>query len=150
MFKWFGLVNFVPYTKVDGFAGHLRDGRIMGSRCGGCSAVTFPPRSDCRECLDENFEFIEYSGRGKLHTYTRIDAVPTGFERRAPYIVGVVDLEEGGRALAWFGDTVQEEDIVIGMELQLVPRMSEEEEQIRVYYSLERPGTQWVKTPGSV
>jgi len=149
MFKWFGLVNFVPYTKVDGFAEHLRDGRIMGSRCRGCGAVTFPPRSDCSACLDGNFEFIEYSGRSTLQTYTRIEAAPTGFENHAPYIVGVVDLEEGGRALAWFGDTVREEDIEIDMDLQLVPRMSEEEEAIRVYYSLERPGTQWVKTLGS-
>jgi len=148
MFKWFGLVNFVPYTRVNGFAEHLREGRIMGSRCRKCGAVTFPPRSDCSECLDANFEFVEYSGLGTLQTYTRIEAAPTGFEHRAPYIVGVMDLPEGGRALAWFGETVAEEDIHIGMELQLVPRMSEEEERIRVYYSLEMPGTQWVKTPG--
>jgi len=149
MFKWFGLVSYVPYTKVDGFADHLRDGRIMGSRCLGCGAETFPPRSDCNACLGGHFEFVEYSGRGTLHTYTRIEAAPTGFEQFTSYVVGVVDLEEGGRALAWLGDTVQEEDIEIGMDLQLVPRMSEEEERIRVYYSLERPGTKWVKTRGS-
>jgi uncharacterized OB-fold protein len=149
MFKWFGIVNFVPYTKVDGFADHLRDGRIMGSRCRQCGATTFPPRSDCTDCLGADFEFIEYSGLGALQTYTRIEAAPTGFELQAPYIVGVMDLREGGRALAWFGDTVQEEDIEIGMDLQLVPRMSEEEERIRVYYSLEMPGTEWIKTPGS-
>jgi uncharacterized OB-fold protein len=149
MFKWFGLVSYVPYTKVEGFADHLREGRIMGSCCQGCGAVTFPPRSDCSACLDEHFEFIEYSGRGTLHTYTRIEAAPTGFERLTPYVVGMVDLEEGGRAVAWIGETVQEEDIEIGMDLQLVPRMSEEEERIRVYYSLEIPGTRWVKTAGS-
>lgn len=149
MFKWFGLVSYVPYTKVDGFADYLRDGRIMGSRCKACGAVTFPPRSDCSACLGEHFEFVEFSGQGTLQTYTRIEAAPTGFERFTPYVVGVVDLQEGGRALAWLGDTVPEEDIEIGMDLQLVPRMSEEEERIRVYYSLERPGTQWVKNPGS-
>jgi uncharacterized OB-fold protein len=147
MFKWFGLVSHVPYTKVDGFAEHLRDGRIVGSRCRLCSRVTFPPRADCAECLGEEFDFVEYSGRGTLHTYTRIEAAPTGFEDLAPYVVGVIDLEEGGRALAWFGESVKEDDIEIGMDLQLVPRMKEDVEEIRVYYSLERSGTEWVKTP---
>lgn len=149
MFKWFGLVSHVPYTRVGAFAEHLRSGRIMGSRCRRCSAMTFPPRADCAECLGEDFDFVEYSGRGKLQTYTRIEAAPTGFEHRAPYVVGLIDLEEGGRALAWFGDTIAETDIEIGMDLQLVPRMSEDVEEIRVYYSLERPGTKWVKTPES-
>ena len=45
MFKWFGKVNFTPYTKVSDFAQHLRDGRLMGSRCKRCGAVSFPPRA---------------------------------------------------------------------------------------------------------
>jgi len=150
VFKWFGLVSHVAYTKVDRFAEHLRDGRIMGSRCRRCGGVTFPPRADCPACLADDFEFVEYSGRGTLHTYTRIEAAPTGFEDRVPYVVGVIDLEEGGRALAWLGETLDEEDVRIGMDLQLVPRIREDVEEIRVYYSLERPGTGWVKTSDSV
>ena len=29
MFKWFGKVNFSPYTKVTDFAQHLKDGYLM-------------------------------------------------------------------------------------------------------------------------
>ncbi len=150
MFKWFGKVNYTPYTKVDGFAQHLRDGRLMASRCKDCGAVSFPPRADCEACMSGDFEFMEVSGKGRLHTFTRIVAAPTGFEDVAPYVVGVVDLEEGGKALAWFGESFEEEDIEIGMELQIVPRIFEELEEIKVYYSLERPGTTWTKVgPGS-
>ena len=78
-------------------------------------------------------------------TYTKIVAAPTGFEDLAPYTIGVVDLAEGGRALEWFGETIPEQDIEIGMPLQVVPRMVEELEEIKVYYSLERPGTTWSK-----
>jgi uncharacterized OB-fold protein len=95
--------------------------------------------------MGREFEFVEISGRGTLHTHTTIVAAPTGFERYAPYTVGVVDLEEGGRALAWFGDTIPEGEIAIGMKLQLVPRIEEDLEEIRVSYSLERPGTAWSK-----
>ena len=146
MFKWFGKVNFAPYTKVTDFAKHLKDGRLMGTRCKDCGAFSFPPRADCEACMSGNFEFVELSGKSTLQTFTKIVAAPTGFEDVVPYTVGVVDLEEGGRALAWFGDTVQEDEIEIGMDLQVVPQIFDEEENIKVYYSLEKPGTTWSKT----
>ncbi len=59
--------------------------------------------------------------------------------------MGVVDLEEGGKALAWFGDSIEEGDIEIGMEVQIVPQIFEELEEIKVYYSIERLGTTWSK-----
>jgi uncharacterized OB-fold protein len=145
MFKWFGKVNYTPYTKVSDFAQHLRDGHLMASRCKRCGATSFPPRADCEACMSDAFEFLEVSGKGKLHTFTKIVAAPTGFEDVVPYIVGVVDLEEGGKALAWFGETIEEDDIQIGMDLQVVPRIFEDLEEIKVYYSLEQPGTAWSK-----
>ena len=145
MFQWFGKVNYSPFTKVSEFANHLKDGRLMGSRCKACGATSFPPRADCEQCMSGDFEFFEISGRAVLHTYSKIVAAPTGFEDAVPYIVGVVDLEEGGRALAWFGDSIGEDDIAIGMELQVVPRIFEESEEIKVYYSLDKPGTTWAK-----
>ena len=145
MFKWFGKVNYTPYTKVSDFAQHLRDGHLMASRCKKCGATSFPPRADCKDCMSDAFEFVEVSGTGKLHTFTKIVSAPTGFEDVVPYTVGVVDLDDGGKALAWFGETIGEDDIRIGMELQVVPRIFEELEEIKVYYSLERPGTAWSK-----
>lgn len=141
MFKWFGLVNYSPCTKVADFAPHLRDGRLMATRCRRCGRTSFPPRADCEDCMSGEFEFVELSGRGTVHTFTRIVSAPTGFERRAPYVVGVVDLAEGGRALAWFGDTIPESEIKIGMDVRVVPRMLEETEEIHVYYSLESSAT---------
>jgi uncharacterized OB-fold protein len=143
MFKWFGRVNYTPYTKVSDFARHLKNGRLMGSRCKHCDATSFPPKADCDACMSGDFEFVEVSGAGTLVTFTKIVAAPTGFEDAAPYNIGVLDLAEGGRALAWLGETVPEADIAIGMKLQLVPRILEELEEIKVYYTLERPGTTW-------
>ena len=146
MFKWFGKVNFSPYTKVTDFAQHLRDGYLMGSRCKKCGETSFPPRADCEACMSGDFEFFEMSGKATLNTFTKIVAAPTGFEDATPYIVGVVDLDEGGRLLAWFGDTVEEKEIEIGMSIQVVPQIFDELEEIKVYYSLEKPGTSWPKT----
>jgi uncharacterized OB-fold protein len=146
MFSWFGKVSFVPYSKVSDFAVHLKDGRLMGSVCKKCGYKTIPPRADCPECMSGEFEFTEYSGKGKLYTWTRIDAAPTGFDDVIPYILAVVDMEGGGRLVGWFGETIQQEEIKVGMEVQLVPRIFEEEE-IKVYYTVEKPGTTWGKAP---
>jgi len=145
MFKWFGKVNFSPYTKVTEFAQHLKDGRIMGSRCKACGAFSFPPRADCGACMSPDFEFSEVSGQATLHTYTRIDTAPTGFEDVIPYTIGVADLAEGGRLLAWIGESITAEEITIGMQMQVVPQIFEESEEIKVYYSLEKAGTTWTK-----
>jgi len=147
MFSWFGKVSFVPYSKVSDFAVHLKDGRLMGSVCRDCGYASFPPRADCPECLSGGFEFSERTGRGTIYTHSTIEAAPTGFDDEVPYTVAVVDLEEGGRLLAWIGDTIAADEVEIGMEIQVVPRLFEELEEIRVYYTVERPGTTWGKAP---
>ena len=50
MFKWFGIVNHVPHTKVGNFADELRAGRLTASRCRACGHTSFPPRADCERC----------------------------------------------------------------------------------------------------
>lgn len=149
MFDWFGKVSYCPHTKVAGFARHLKDGRLVGSRCETCGEISFPPRADCPACRHGDFAFVEMSGAGTVVTYTRIDAAPAGFEDETPFTVGVIDLEEKGRLLAWFGETIAEDEIRIGMPVQVVPRIFEDTEQIKVHYTLERPGTEWVKTDSS-
>ncbi|MGQ9583187.1 MAG: Zn-ribbon domain-containing OB-fold protein [Thermoplasmatota archaeon] len=138
MFKWFGKVNFVPYTKVAEFAEHLREGRIMGTRCKSCGHITFPPRADCDRCLGSEWEFVPYSGRARLVTFTQISAAPTGFEDLAPYTIGLADLPEGGRALAWVRG-VEVKDLRVGMDMRLVPHIFEETPEIKLYYTLEKP-----------
>lgn len=147
MFSWFGRVSFVPYSKVQDFALHLKNGTLMGSRCKKCGYQTFPPRADCPECMSGGFEFVEWSGKGKLWTWTRITAAPTGFENDVPYTCAVIELEGGGRLLGWVGETIPPGDVEIGMDVQVVPRVFEDTPQIKVYYTIERPGTTWGRAP---
>ncbi|UCF11682.1 MAG: Zn-ribbon domain-containing OB-fold protein [Thermoplasmatales archaeon] len=137
-FKYFGKINFTPYTKVDKFADYLQKGKLMGTHCKKCGEKYFPPRADCIKCLSDDVKWIEYSGRGTLHSYTKINAAPKGFDDIAPYILGVVDLEEGGRLISWIGD-IPDDDIKIGMEIKVVPRIFEEIEEIKLYYTIEKP-----------
>ncbi len=146
MFEWFGQVNFCPHTKVDGFAAQLRAGRLMGSTCSACGQLSFPPRADCPGCRHGEFTFTELSGQGTVMTYTTIDAAPAGFEDKVPFVLGVINLKETGRLLAPFGATIDPPEIAVDLPVQVVPRLDEESETIKVYYTLEKPGTTWVKT----
>ena len=137
-FKYFGKINFAPFTKVDKFADYLQKGKLMGTQCKKCGEKYFPPRADCLKCMDDTFEWIEYSGKGTLNSYTTIYAAPKGFEDIAPYTLGVVDLEEGGRLMAWIKD-IPKNEIKNDMPVKVVPRIFEEIEEIKLYYTIEKP-----------
>jgi len=136
-FKYFGKINFTPYTKVDAFADFLHKGKLMGTQCKKCGEKYFPPRADCIKCMDDDVKWIEYSGKGTLQSFTKIHAAPKGFDDMAPYIIGVVDLEEGGRLLSWIKD-IPDNKIKIGMAVQVIPRIFEEIEEIKLYYTIEK------------
>ena len=137
-FKYFGKINFTPYTKVDKFAEYLQKGRLMGTQCKKCSEKYFPPRADCIKCMSNDVKWIEYSGQGTLQSYTKIYAAPKGFNDIAPYTIGVVDLEEGGRLLSWIKD-IPDEEIKIGMSVKVTTSIFEEIEEIKLYYTIEKP-----------
>ena len=136
-FKYFGKINYTPYTKVSKFADELHKGKLVGSKCKKCGEKTFPPRADCLKCLSPNFEFIKAKSTGTLVTFTTIYSAPTGFEDMTPYTLGLVDLDGGGRLLSWFENT-KDKDIKIGMKVKVIPKIFEEIEEIKLYYALEK------------
>jgi len=75
------------------FAGALREGRFLGLKCHQCGAYTVPPQKVCSECNSEDMEVVELSRNGVLQSFTVIYTAAEGFE--APYIVAVIELEEG-------------------------------------------------------
>jgi uncharacterized OB-fold protein len=134
-FEKFGLISFVPYTKVSEFIDYLKDGKLKGRKCKKCGSIYFPPRAECVNCMapESEMEWVDYNGKGTLLTYTRIYAAPTGFEDKVPYTIGVVDLAEGGRLLAIFEDPPEnEDDIKLDAEVCVEPKITEDERLIYV------------------
>ncbi|MCL0098951.1 Zn-ribbon domain-containing OB-fold protein [Dehalococcoidia bacterium] len=71
----------------------LRENRLLGLKCNACGGYTVPPKKVCIECASEDLDIVELSGRGKIRTFTVIRVASEGFQ--APYIVGIVELDEG-------------------------------------------------------
>lgn len=77
----------------------------MGSKCKKCGALALPPRPICISCFGGEMEWVEFKGRGRLAAFTSITVAPPymakeGFGRNNPYVVGVVELDEGVKTVA--------------------------------------------------
>ncbi len=88
--------------------------KMMGMHCTTCDAYYFPPRDICPNCRRKgNMEPFEFSGRGKIYSFTEIHAAPAGFEKQVPYVMAIVELEEGTRCTGQIVDATKK-DLKIG------------------------------------
>ncbi|OYT35531.1 nucleic acid-binding protein [Archaeoglobales archaeon ex4484_92] len=77
------------------FFDSLLDGKLIGQKCKDCGAYTCPPKACCDNCGSRNLEIVELSGKGKIATFTTTYVAPVGYDEEAPYVVAMVELDEG-------------------------------------------------------
>jgi len=101
--------------------------RLIGSKCELCKRHFYPARIICPECRRKGkMNEYKFSGNGKVYSFTVIRTPPTGFELFIPYIVAIVELEEGARVVSQVVDCGPE-DIRIGMPVESCFRKIREE-----------------------
>jgi len=102
----------------------LTEKKLMASRCKKCQALYLPPHPICIKCHGNEMEWVEMKGKGKLATFTAIAVgqsrtIEEGYSRDNPYLVGIVELDEGpkvsGRILGI--DAKKPENIKVGTPL---------------------------------
>lgn len=71
----------------------LKQGKLLGLKCLGCGEAILPPRATCTACGKSDLQVVPFSPKGSIRTFTVIRVGPENFE--APYIVAMVELEEG-------------------------------------------------------
>ena len=82
-----------PYWKA------LGDGHLVFQRCA-CGHAWLPPREECPGCLAPAPGWERAAGRGKLLSWvTYRTAYHPAFKDRLPYVVAVVELDEGPRLI---------------------------------------------------
>ena len=75
-------------------------GELRYQFCLDCQKAFFYPRTVCPNCLSEKVEWRVSSGRGEIYARTVVRRGPgASFARRVPYVVALVDLEEGFRMM---------------------------------------------------
>jgi uncharacterized OB-fold protein len=107
-----------PNTKI--FWDGCRRGEFLLQRCLACGALRHPPSPVCPKCLSPDDEWIKAGGRGQIYTFAVArQPLRRGWEDAVPYVVAVVEIDEGPRVLSNIVN-VAPERVRIGMVVELM------------------------------
>lgn len=117
----------IPIEQTKKFWEKLEEGEIYTSKCNSCGEVMFPPQAYCRNCLDDDIDWIELDGEATIKGFTHIIIRPKSFSDEEPYTIGVGEFKnhEGVRALAWV-EGFKMNEVEVGMDVQLEARTRED------------------------
>ena len=109
--------------------------RLSGSACETCRTSYFPTRKLCPKCRRKGkIVSKQFCGRGKVYSFTEVSSGPVGFELEAPYVLAIVELEEGPRLTAQVVG-ICEKDVKIGDSVVMVFRkIMEDSDEGLIHY----------------
>lgn len=95
------LLPLFPEPDTAPFWAATAEHRLTYQICRACGQVVFHPRRHCTCCTSGDLEWRDSAGAGTVYTFTVIRQHGHPFFRaRIPYLVGLIDLDEGFRMLA--------------------------------------------------
>ena len=101
--------------------------RLLGEKCAACGVRYFPKTPVCT-CGCTEFKPYKLPEAGKVVSWTVIRSPPEGYEKYAPYVVGLIELDDGMRLLSQLTD-VAPEQVKSGMKVEAILRKVKEDGQ---------------------
>lgn len=96
-----------------------RRGQLRLQFCPDCQRHVFYPRLYCPHCAGAALEWVDACGRATLYSFTEVRSnAPSSFLDRMPFIIAIVDLEEGVRMMSGLVE-YQPDAVQCGMPLEL-------------------------------
>lgn len=92
-------------------------GELRIQRCASCGRLRHPPRPMCPHCRSLARDYVVASGRGKVHSYV-VHHHPPVPGREHPFVVALIDLEEGVRMVGNLLE-IAPEQVEIGMPVEV-------------------------------
>jgi len=90
-----------PYQDSQAYWDAAKEKRLLLQHCRDCGKPQFYPRGVCSHCLGSALDWVEASGRGKVHTFTVCHRAPhPGFAADLPFVIAVIELDEGVRMMS--------------------------------------------------
>lgn len=91
----------IPTEETVTFWASCAQRRLVYQRCPRCSRPSFPPRSTCIYCRSPELGWCQSSGSGRVHSFTVVHrAAKPAFAEDVPYVLAIVELEEGFRMMS--------------------------------------------------
>lgn len=102
-----------PYWKA------AAQGRLSLPWCKACAQAFWYPRWHCPRCGGGDVEWKAASGAGRVHTFTVVrQSGDAYFKARVPFVVAMIELDEGPRLMAGLIDCAPE-SVRIGMAVRV-------------------------------
>lgn len=89
-----------PTSHTKPFWDGARERKLMLQYDPDTGSFQFWPRPASLRTGKANLEWRQASGKGRLYSFTTMHVAGPGFEDRVPYLVGLVELDEGVRIIA--------------------------------------------------
>ena len=90
-----------PTPETQEYWDGLRQQTFMLQRCNVCQRAYFYPRPFCPQldCHSRDVTSFQASGRGSIYSFVINTRPMPGFEDEVPYVIAVVELDEGPRLM---------------------------------------------------
>jgi uncharacterized OB-fold protein len=103
----------------------VQDRLLLVNACDSCGQKSLYARAFCPSCWSEEVALTPASGRARLYTWSVVHQNAAPFDSRTPYIVAMVDLEEGPRLMTVLADCTPDE---IHADMELIIAFREDED----------------------
>ncbi|MFZ9405513.1 MAG: Zn-ribbon domain-containing OB-fold protein [Burkholderiaceae bacterium] len=75
-------------------------GELRLQHCTDCAHHFLYPRLSCPKCGSRSLTWVRSAGRGRLYSYVISHMAAPGWQGETPYVIAVVQLDEGPRMLS--------------------------------------------------
>jgi uncharacterized OB-fold protein len=98
----------------------VRRHELLVQRCSSCGMLRHIPKPWCPDCLSQQFTWAPMNGAGHVYSYTVMHRAPaSSFNEELPYVVALVQLDEGVRMISNIVGC-SPEDVHIGMPVNVI------------------------------
>ena len=112
----------LPDTRNAGaaFWSKAAEGVLVVPKCTECGRTFWHPRPRCPHCGSGRVDWIRGSGKGTVHTFTVVrQSGDPYFKTKVPYVVAMIDLDEGVRIMTNVVDTPLDA-LAVGMRVEVL------------------------------
>jgi uncharacterized OB-fold protein len=110
----------IPSPESQPFWDTAREHRLSVQQCRECGESWFPPSTLCLHCGSRDYHWFDASGRGVVHSFVIYHRLyHEGWEGEVPYVVALVELDEGPRLYANLVET-EIDEVACDMKVSVV------------------------------
>lgn len=108
-----------PTAETRPFWEGCAEGRLRYQQCARCASVQLIPRSLCSACQASELAWKESAALGRILSFTTVHRAPTpAFREEVPYVIAIVDIDEGFRLMVNVKDGARQ-PLAIGQPLRI-------------------------------